>query len=103
MAMVTAAQTSAVPRSGSFRMRPMKTSGGSAARRMVPFQSSMAWMRVCRKYARKSTSTGFASSDGWKVKKPAQPEPAMRMIQRGHHENAHQKQVVSATAQPTKG
>ena len=56
--------TSAVPRSGSFRMRPMKASGGSAARRMVPFQSSMVWMRVCRKYARKSTSAGLASSDG---------------------------------------
>ena len=67
---VTPARTSAVPRSGSLTMSRMKTSGMSAARSRVFFQSRMLSRRVCRNQARKRMRTGLAISEGWKVKKP---------------------------------
>ena len=66
---VTPASTSAVPRSGWRTTRTINSSGMSAAGSSVRFQSRMASSRVCRNHARKSTSTGLAISEGWKVKK----------------------------------
>ncbi len=61
---VTPASTNAVPRSGWATTSTMNSPGISAAGASVCFQSRMAPSRVCKNHARKSTSTGFAISEG---------------------------------------
>ena len=66
---VTPASTIAVPRSGWATIKTINTKGISAAGTSVRIHLSMAPSRVCKNHARKNTSTGFAISEGWKVKK----------------------------------
>ena len=89
---VTPASTSAVPRSGWRTTRAIKTTGmmRRAQQGVLPVVACVS-SRVCRNQARNRTSTGLAISEGWKVKKSAKANPAMRVVRTGNEEDQHQQ------------